>query len=105
MKKASNNQTKDKRIDSVTGETNNILDRNELTVQPLATEAAGKGEKYERTGPQEFVPFPSEEVTMEKIIKACNEHFKDRLKGMVCNILETERGPSCSRYANYQTSS
>ena len=33
-------------------------------------------EKYERTGPQEFVEFPYQEVTIPNIVKACNKHFE-----------------------------
>lgn len=44
----------------------------EITVQPLATEATGKLKKYERTGPQEFLPFLFEEVTIENTILSCN---------------------------------
>ena len=53
-----------------------ILENKEITAQPLATEAAGKAKKYERTGPQEFVPFVFDEVTIPNIITACNSHFK-----------------------------
>lgn len=74
-----------------------ILDNKEITVQPLATEATGKAKKYERTGPQEFVPFLFDEVTIPNIVKACNKHFKTRLKGMSCDVLAGERGPSCSK--------
>ena len=74
-----------------------ILERKELTVQPLATEATGKAKKYERTGPQEFINFPYEEVTIPNIIKACSKHFEKRLKGMSVDVLAGERGPSCSK--------
>ena len=75
------------------------MDNREITVQPLATEATGKLKKYERTGPQEFVPFLFGEVTIENIILSCNKHFKDRLKGMSCDVLASERGPSCTKIA------
>ena len=52
--------------------------------------------KYERTGPQVFVAYPHDEVTIPKIITSCNEHFKRQLKeGMTCDILASEQGPSC----------
>ncbi len=56
-----------------------ILERKEITVQLLATEATGKAKKYERTGPQEFVEFPYSEVTVPNIVNACNKHFEKRL--------------------------
>ncbi len=65
---------------------NLILERQEIVVQPLATEATGKAKKFERTGPQEFVSFLYDEVTIENIIAACSEHFKKRLKGMSRHI-------------------
>ena len=66
-------------------------------MQPLATEATGKAKKYERTGPQEFVPFVFDEVTIPNIIAACNNHFKKRPKGMSCDVLATDRGSSCTK--------
>ena len=74
-----------------------ILERKEITVQALATEATGKAKKYERTGPQEFVEFPYEEVNIPNIVKACNKHFEKRLTGMSIDVLASERGPSCSK--------
>ena len=74
-----------------------ILENKEITVQPLATEATGKAKKYERTGPQEFVPFFYEEVTIPNVIAACIKHFRKRSKGMSCDVLASERGPSCSK--------
>ena len=76
---------------------NRILERKELLVQPLATEATGKAKKYERTGPKEFVAFPYKEVTIPNIIRACNKHFQKRLKGKSVDVLASERGPSCSK--------
>lgn len=77
-----------------------IIHKKEITVQPLATEATGKAQKYDRTGAQEFVNFPHEEVTIPNIIDACNKHFKSQnqlKKGMTCDVLAGERGPSCTR--------
>jgi hypothetical protein len=76
-----------------------ILEKKELLVQPLATEATGKAKKYERTGPQEFVSYPYEELTIPNIIKACNKHFQKRHKGKSVDVLASERGPSCSKIA------
>ena len=45
-----------------------ILENKEITVQPLATGATGKAKKYERTGPQEFVPFVFDEVTIPNMV-------------------------------------
>ena len=88
---------KDKGADAnITGAAS-ILEREEIVVQPLATEATGKAKKFERTGPQEFVSFLFEELTIDNVVAACNQRFKERLKGMTCEILASERGPSCSK--------
>ena len=34
-----------------------ILKKKEIVVQPFAAETTGKAQKYERMGPQEFVPL------------------------------------------------
>lgn len=39
-----------------------IINKKEIAVQPLATEATAKAQKYEQSGAQEFVDFPYEEV-------------------------------------------
>eukprot|EP00794_Sanderia_malayensis_P008353 gene8353-9256_t len=49
----------------------------EIIVQPLATEATGKTTKNERTGPQVFVTYLYDEVTISNVSKSRNEHFKD----------------------------
>ena len=95
--KRTNVGTKQNRTKSGEGKSSagsSILENKEITVQPLAT---GKLKKYERTGPQEFVPFLFQEVTIENIILSCNKHFKNRLKGMSCDVLASERGPSCTK--------
>jgi len=44
------------------------------------------------------VEFHEEEVTISSLKKACNSHFKERLPyGMTCEIVVSERGPSCSK--------
>lgn len=98
--KRTNTVTKQNRTKAGEGNTSagsSILENKEITVQPLATEATGKAKKYERTGPQEFVPFLFKDITIENIILACNKHFKNRLKGMSCDVLASERGPSCTK--------
>eukprot|EP00794_Sanderia_malayensis_P021333 gene21333-23408_t len=78
--------------------TDSITASREIIVQPLATEATGKATKNERTGPQVFVTYLYDEVTISNVIKSRNEHFKDSLKkDMTCDVLAGERGPSCNR--------
>ena len=73
-----------------------------MVVQQLECEPSGKAKKYERAGPQEFVEFNYEEVTIKNIKSACNKHFNERLPpGMVCDILAGERGPSCTKMSHF----
>ena len=41
-----------------------ILKSKEIIVQPLESEASDKAKKYEHIGPQEFVEFDDNEVTI-----------------------------------------
>ena len=68
-----------------------ITNKKEITVQLLASEATGKAQKFERRGPQQFVAFPFENVTISNIVDACNMHFKGKLMGMTCDVLAGER--------------
>lgn len=58
----------------------------EITVQRLSAEVAGKAQKYTRIGPRQFVPFDeSEEMTIGNIKE---RHFLPRIgKNLVCDIL------------------
>ena len=96
MKKALNGQGKG------VGVGENILSEKEMIIQHLSSEASGKAMKYERLGPQEFVTYPFDEVSLENIKKACYFHFKDRLthSDMVCDILATQNGPSCTKLSH-----
>ena len=67
----------------------------ELIVQRLSAEVSGKAQKYCRMGPREFVPFDSEqELSIENIIIACEKHFSLG-RGLKCDVLAGEQGPSC----------
>ena len=85
-----------------TGVGENILSEKEMIVQRLASEASGKAMKYERLGPQEFVTYSYDEVSLENIKRACYFHFRDRLTNsdMVCDILATQNGPSCTKLSH-----
>ena len=50
-------------------------------------------------GPQEFVPFEYDMLTINNIRKACKTHFSSRIQcDMSCDILAGERGPSCKSF-------
>ncbi|KAJ7380733.1 hypothetical protein OS493_007106 [Desmophyllum pertusum] len=70
----------------------------ELTVQRLSAEVAGKAQKYTRVGPREFVPFDEdEEMTIGNIKSACERYFLTKIgKNLVCDVLAGEQGPSCN---------
>ena len=78
-------------------EKGNILERQELVVQRLSSEVSGKAQKYTRVGPREFVRYDEEELSIEGIKAACEKHFSSSLerKGLSCDILAGEQGPSC----------
>ena len=63
-------------------------------MQRLSTEPKPTTMKYSREGPRDFFPFEYEEVTIDKIKKACQKHFKERRN---CDVLASEQGLSCSR--------
>lgn len=78
------------------GPKNTILEKEELVVQRLSSEVAGKAQKYLRVGPREFVPFEYDELTFENLKMACQQYFASRLeKNMICDVLAGEQGPSC----------
>ena len=83
-----------------TGLGSHILVDNEMIVQRLASVATGKAMKYDRLGPQEFVPYPFKDLTIENIKDACYSFFRERLldsESKRCDILATPSGPSCSK--------
>jgi len=74
-----------------------------MIVQRLASVATGKAMKYERLGPQEFVPYKFKELTVENIQKACFDYYSDRLvdsDNKKCDILASQNGPSCSKLSH-----
>ena len=91
--------SKDVNVDSSVG--SNILKQGEMVVQQLESEPSGKAKKYERISAQEFVKFEYDEVTLPNIKEACQVHFSGKLPaGMTCDVLASERGPSCSKVSH-----
>ena len=66
-------------------------------MQRLSSEVSGKAQKYTRVGPREFVRYDEEELSIEGIKAAREKHFSSSLerKGLWCDILAGEQGPSC----------
>ena len=50
--------------------------------------------KYSQQGTREFVYFLYEEVTIDNIKEACEQHFKETRQ---CDVLASDQGSSCSR--------
>ena len=76
---------------------NDILKKEEIVVQRLSAEVAGKAQKYSRIGPREFVPYEYDEITISNIKEACMKHFASTIgKNMACDIVAGEQGPSCT---------
>ena len=65
-----------------------------MVAQRLSADPKGNSMKYAKQGPREFVPFEFNDITLENIRKACKAHYREDL---VCDILASEQGPSCSR--------
>ena len=58
-------------------------------------------QKYTRIGPQEYVPFEHEEITIANIKDACKKYFSPQIeKDLICDVLAGERGPSCEKMAH-----
>ena len=69
----------------------------EIIMQRCA-EVSGKQQKYNRIGAREYIAFEYDEITCKNIVLACEKHFKNKVeKGMVCDILVGDRGPSCNK--------
>ena len=81
------------------GKISAVLSRQELVVQRLSAELTGKTPKYSPIGPREFVPYPFDDVTLVEIKNACISFFLNQdptVKNSTCDVLATERGPSCN---------
>ena len=75
----------------------------EIVVQQMSADVAGKQQKYTRIGAQQYVPFEHEEITIANIKDACMKHFKHHIeKDLICDVLAGERGPSCEKMAHLQ---
>ena len=72
------------------------LQGSELTIQRLSSDVSGKAQKYSRVGAREFVPFDSQELTIENIKRSCEKYFSSRVgPNLICDVLAGEQGPSC----------
>ena len=77
-----------------------ILTSQEIVVQRVSSELDGKYHKYRAIDIRRQVPYHFDDVTMDKIKTACVNYFSvidERVKDMTCDVLATERGPSCGR--------
>ena len=72
------------------------MNSGELVVQRLSSTVSGKAQKHSRVGPQEFVSFPYEEMSINNIKSACEKHFWSVTEGgLVCDVVAGDQGPSC----------
>ena len=69
---------------------------NEIIAQRLASEPDSK-QTYRPVQPREFVDFQFEDLSLNKLKKACAAHFN--LPVSTCDILVSNKGPSCSNIA------
>ena len=73
----------------------------EIILQRMSSDVSGKQQKYTRIGPQEYVPFGHEELSIANIKDACMKYFRPQMqKDLICDVLAGERGPSCEKMAH-----
>ena len=59
-----------------------------MVVQRMSADVSGKQQKYTRIGPQEYVPFEHEDITIANIKDACKKHFSPQIeKDLICDVL------------------
>ena len=83
---------------------NSFTNKKEITLQLFASEATGKAQKLEQNIPQEFVAFPSENVTISNIVVACNMQFQGRLLGLTCDLQLESMDQVVAEWASFQIS-
>ena len=69
-----------------------------MVVQRLSDQWSGKTPKFCPIGPREFVPYLSDDFTLDCIKSACIEHFKKidvSVNYCECDVLATVYGPTC----------
>ena len=96
--KKSNEQVKAKRAKKGVKRSREVIkiENGGIVVQRLSAEVTGKAQKFSRIGPREFVSFEYNEVTIENLKRACEQHFEAKIgRGLVCDILAGKQGPSC----------
>ena len=71
----------------------------ELIAQHLASEP-NNIETFRPVHPREFVPFPYQDLTLENLKKACADHYS--LPASLCDVLVTNKGPSCMNTNKYR---
>ena len=60
----------------------------EIVVQRMSADVSGKQQKYTRIGPQEYVPFEYEDITIANIKDAYKKHFSPQIeKDLICDVL------------------
>jgi len=77
----------------------------EIVLQRMSAHVSGKQQKYTRIGPEEYVPFEHEEITITNIKDAYKKHFRLQIrKHLICDVLAGERGPSDQKNRSTQMS-
>jgi len=90
---------KAKRKGKKAGEESTVAE--EIVVQRMSADVSGKQQKSTKIGPQEYVPFEYEEITIANIKDAYKKHFRPQIeKNLICDVLAGERGPSCEKMAH-----
>ena len=73
----------------------------EIIVQRKSSDVSGKQQKYTRNGPQEYVPFEHEELSIANIKDACMKYFRPRILFATCWLARA--GHLAKRWPTFQT--
>lgn len=95
--KRTSNEREEKKVDLGA----NIIRSKEMIVQQLDSQPSGVAMKYRKVGPQVFVEYDYDEISLDNIKKACHKHFYNELPtGMSCDIVASQNGPSCTKLSH-----
>jgi len=100
-KKFEDEVAKKRRKKSIEAEKGHLKPPADLMVQRLSSVPFGRLKKYQPIEAREFVPFTFDDFTIENVKRACEKHY-DMASGS-CDVLASDRGPSCSRMQQVQS--
>jgi len=67
----------------------------DIMVQRMSSSPSGRLKKYEPLDTRDFVPYSYPELNIDNIKSACEQFYN--APEHTCDVLASDRGPSCSR--------